>query len=522
MTDIAKPTIILATSNGIGMGHLVRACAVAKALLPEAEPIIVSMAPGIADVGAALGIRTEYIPGRDREWMPRRVWDHYLRDRLIALAEETGAKVISFDGVVPYPGVLAAKFHSADLRLAWVRRGLWRDTPQKLTLSLYASLMDKVIEPGDYAAAYDKGPTSGRDDAEKVAPVSLYSHDEALPRDEARQILGLDLDRPAVLVTLGTATIEEVDRLKAVLRGLKRWTNVQVLMTKNPVDRTGKSIVPAGLDLRTARYFPLAKLLPAFDGAISAAGYNSIHEFMCAGTPTIFIPVMRGTDDQLARAKWCHDFGFAIMADPENLLGIERWAERLSDVNIRNSLSTKCLELSDPSGGKEIAQKLLDLSRSPAKNGVVVTYSYWRFKLSQIRRSTFRGILKRSYYTIARVVLRNAALIYRKIVPRKIENIKPDKSVTFSQTLDSKVLKEAISSAGRFEHIISDSSLMYKSVRKKIATKAYGQILVDASTWLVAQKEIAQVEPSATQEIQLQKEEVTQVIAEKQRDYLPQ
>ena len=63
---------------------------------------------------------------------------------------------------------------------------------------------------------------------------------------------------------------------------------------------------------------------------------------------------------------------------------------------------------------------------------------------------------------------------------------------------------------------------MYKSVRKKIATKAYGQILVDASTWLVAQKEIAQVEPSATQEIQLQKEEVTQVIAEKQRDYLPQ
>jgi len=52
-----RPTIILATSNGIGMGHLVRACAVAKALLPEAEPIIVSMAPGIADVGAALGIR---------------------------------------------------------------------------------------------------------------------------------------------------------------------------------------------------------------------------------------------------------------------------------------------------------------------------------------------------------------------------------------------------------------------------------------------------------------------------------
>jgi hypothetical protein len=206
------------------------------------------------------------------------------------------------------------------------------------------------------------------------------------------------------------------------------------------------------------------------------------------------------------------------MADPENLLGIERWAERLNDINIRDSLSTKCLELSDPSGGKEIAQKLLDLSQSPAKNGVVVTYSYWRFKLSQIRRSTFRGILKRSYYAIARVVLRNAALIYRKLVPRKIENIKPDKSITFSQTLDSKVLKEAISSAGRFEHILDGSSLMYKSVRKKIATKAYGQILVDGSTWLVAKREIALSAPKSPAEIQLQAEE----LAEKQEDYLPQ
>jgi hypothetical protein len=378
--------------------------------------------------------------------------------------------------------------------------------------------MDTVIEPGDYAAEYDKGPTSGRDDAEKVAPVSLYSADEALPRDQARELLGLDLDRPAVLVTLGTATLEEVDRLKAVLRGLKRWTNVQVLMTKNPVDRNGESIVPPGIDLRTARYFPLAKLLPAFDGAISAAGYNSIHEFMCAGTPTIFIPVMRGTDDQLARAKWCHDYGFAIMADPENLLGIERWAERLSDGNIRDALSTKCLELTDPSGGKEIAQKLLSLSQSPAKHGVVVTYSYWRFKLSQIRRSTLRGVLKRSYYAIARTVLRNAALIYRKIVPRKIVNIKPDKTITFSQTLDPKVLKAAISSAGRFEHILDGSSIMYKSVRKKIATKAYGQIAVTESTWLTTEQEIALSAPKTPAEIQLQAEE----LAEKQEDYLPQ
>jgi hypothetical protein len=130
--------------------------------------------------------------------------------------------------------------------------------------------------------------------------------------------------------------------------------------------------------------------------------------------------------------------------------------------------------------------------------------------------------LKESYYAIARAVLRNAALIYRKIVPRKIVNIMPDKTITFSQSLDPKVLKAAISSAGRFEHILDGSSNMYKSVRKKIAAKAYGPLAVTESTWLVAQKEIAQVELPVTQEIQLQTEEVTQVIAQKQRDYLPQ
>ena len=91
------------------MGHLVRASAIALALKPYANPILVSMAGGVAEISDYMGIRTEYIPGRDREWMTRDLWDQYLRDRLVALIEETDAKLISFDGVVPYPGVIAAK-----------------------------------------------------------------------------------------------------------------------------------------------------------------------------------------------------------------------------------------------------------------------------------------------------------------------------------------------------------------------------------------------------------------------------
>ena len=45
-----KPTIILATSNGIGMGHLTRASAVAAELKSFANPIIISMASGVVEV----------------------------------------------------------------------------------------------------------------------------------------------------------------------------------------------------------------------------------------------------------------------------------------------------------------------------------------------------------------------------------------------------------------------------------------------------------------------------------------
>ena len=52
-----KPTIILATSNGVGMGHLARASAIAYSLKEIANPIIVSMAGGIAEVPDFMGIR---------------------------------------------------------------------------------------------------------------------------------------------------------------------------------------------------------------------------------------------------------------------------------------------------------------------------------------------------------------------------------------------------------------------------------------------------------------------------------
>ena len=462
---MTKPTIILATSNGVGMGHLVRATAIALELKKYANPIIISMAGGIAEIPDYLGIRVEYIPGRDRGWMPRENWDEYLRDRLMALVDETGATVMSFDGVVPYPGVIAAKFSHPKLALVWVRRGLWQKKPQRFVLEMQSEMMDQIAEPGDMARAYDFGPTANRKDATLVSPVSLFREEEALSREDARKLLGLDLDRPAVLVQLGTGDSDVNEKLTAALTGLLGWKDLQVILTKQPIDKDGNSLAPAGLDIRVVRHFPLARVLRAFDAGVSATGYNGFHENLPARLPTVFISNIRGTDDQEARAQWGHDFGYAIRGNQADLHDITAAVKKLQDPDVRAKLAAKCAELPATTGGAEIAKILFDLAtrEEPKRPSWIV---YKRLKLQEH--------INRGKRHLAYMVLRRLALVYRTINPHIVVSVvKQDPPIWGSQT-SAKELHPLIKGDVRFEHLIEGASEQYIARRKEIAEKAYG------------------------------------------------
>ena len=76
------------------------------------------------------------------------------------------------------------------------------------------------------------------------------------------------------------------------------------LIQQAPVRRRG---------LRYLTAFPNARHFRAFDFAISAAGYNSFHELLHLGVPTIFVPNdNQKVDDQRARAVWAEGRGAAI------------------------------------------------------------------------------------------------------------------------------------------------------------------------------------------------------------------
>ena len=468
-----KPTIILATSNGVGMGHLARASAIALALKEYANPIIVSMASGIAEIPEYMGIRCEYIPGRDRMWMSRDKWDEYLRDRLLALVDETGARVMSFDGVVPYPGVIAAKVSHPKLALVWVRRGLWQKKPQRFVLGLQSQMMDHIVEPGDFARAYDFGPTAERNDSQLTSSVSLFQKDSALSRDEARKVLGLDLNRPAVLVQLGTGDSDVNEKMTAALSGLLGWKDVQVILTKQPLDKDGKSLAPSGLDIRVVRHFPLARVLRAFDASVCATGYNGVHELLPALVPTVFVSNIRGTDDQEARAQWCHDMGFALRANQADLGDITATVKKLQDDDVRARLSQKCAELPDPTGGAEIAKILYEL----AVREEPIRPSWLRYKQLVAQDHINRGMRHVAY-----MGLRRLALVYRFINPHIVVQVTRQEPPIWGSQNTAKELHPLIKGPRRFEHLISGASDAYIKRRKEIAETAYGEIVENINT----------------------------------------
>lgn len=459
-----KPTIILATSNGVGMGHLVRATAIATALKEYANPIIVSMAGGIAEIPDHLGIRCEYIPGRDRMWMSRDKWDVYLRDRLLALVDETNAQVLSFDGVVPYPGVIAAKFSHPKLSLVWVRRGLWQKKPQRFVLGLQSKMMDLIIEPGDFARAYDFGPTAERKDARLTSAVSLFQKESALSRADARKVLGLDLDKPAVLVQLGTGDSDVNEKMTAALSGLLGWKDLQVILTKQPLDKDGNSLAPAGLDIRVKRHFPLAQVLHAFDASVCATGYNGAHELLPAAIPTVFVSNIRGTDDQEARAQWSHDMGFALRANQADLADITATVRKLQDPKTLERLSSKCAELPEPTGGVEIARILFDL----AVKDEVIRPSTVRYYQLRIQDHVSRGLRH-----IAYLALRRLALVYRFIHPHLATHEELQEIPIWGSQTSAHELHPLIKGEHRFEHMITGASNNYRKRREAIAEAAY-------------------------------------------------
>jgi UDP:flavonoid glycosyltransferase YjiC (YdhE family) len=354
---------LFVTSNGVGLGHLTRLLAIARRLPEETEPVFATMSQAFGVV-EGFGYPVEYIPFHVYAECNTDDWQGWLHRQLDQMIDFYGARALIFDGSMPYAGLLRASAPRRDLSLIWVRRAFWKPDQHNDDLVARQRFFDLIIEPEDIAESCDEGATvAERGRATRVPPIRLLDPDELLPRAEAAAALGIDPKRPAVLVQLGGGATRNLATLTdLILTACADFPDLQVVVAEWAISASPLDLWP---NVKRLTGFPIARYFPAFDFAVSAAGYNTFHDVLCTGLPSIFVPddhVMM--DDQGARARFAESGGAAIVPTPFSAATFKTALATMLDPQTRTRLRAGCRKLAVPNGAGAAAKLIVDQLRA--------------------------------------------------------------------------------------------------------------------------------------------------------------
>lgn len=362
--------ILYFTSNGVGMGHLTRCMATARRMSPGTSPVVITMSKAFGVVQDE-GIHVEYLPYFRSIGLDHATWTEKLTDELTAILSYHQPDVFVFDGNVPYGGMLAALDSRPDLWRVWQRRPLWRPGVGAEFLRL-ASAFDVVLEPGEFADPVDRGLTTASSaDAFRVAPIRFLDLEEAYSRKLARSLLGLDPDRPAVLMQFGAGNNFDLrHQAETVFEMADPQTGNRDLQIVFARWRISENDWPLPAHVRLLDAFPISRYLAAFDCAVATAGYNTFHENIAAALPTLFVSNDHPEqDEQWLRAEFAALRGMALRARTEDPHQFRRKFQCLLEPQTRARLAAACSAARQANGASAAARFLEGLTltrkRSP-------------------------------------------------------------------------------------------------------------------------------------------------------------
>lgn len=355
---------MLCTSNGTGLGHLSRVMSLAEQLRDHADVVIFTLSAAVS-VAVEQGFHTEYLRSREFAGLSGARWNHLLAQRLEQLIGAYQPALILFDGTHPYTGMCRTLDRHDDIVKVWQRRAMWRSGMghEAITRGRH---FDVILEPGDFAASYDRGLTvTDTDRVERVGPMKYGPPPR--PRRDVRAELGLDPDLPAALVQLGAGQINDVGSMvSTVCAALTDDRSMQVVVAASVLSGV---VAPADGRVRVVQQFPISTSFDAFDMGFFAAGYNSFHEALSLRLPSVFVPnVATRLDDQVARSRFAADTGVGLMWDGTSAHGLADALDRLRDPAARAMMRTNMDALPPADGAMGAAaviQRLLQLERAP-------------------------------------------------------------------------------------------------------------------------------------------------------------
>ena len=352
--------LLFISSNGVGMGHLTRLLAIARRCPDDVQPVFATLSQGMPVV-TGMGYLAEYLPDHRYLDCDISTWNRFLRRELDEMIRFYDARVVLFDCNCPYQGLIDAAGDNPDRWCVWCRRGMWRRGAGEEFIRRERHFQ-AVLEPRDLAGALDQGLTVGhRQRTRLVDPIRLLDDHELVPREVARRELGLDLDRPAILLLLGSENNFDFRMLRRlIVRHLRSRGGLQIAVGEWMISNR-RADLPE--DVTIVRGFPFARWLHAFDGAVSAVGYNSFHELIYAGVPAVFVPNENPKqDDQLARALYAERHGLGYCLRTSEIYRVADVLDGLLDPDERAAIRSRCAALGGANGAQEAARMVAELS----------------------------------------------------------------------------------------------------------------------------------------------------------------
>ncbi len=350
--------VLLVPSNGVGLGHVTRLLAIARRMDHRVEPIFLSFAQAASTI-ESFGYLAEYFPSQHDSGASMDNWDPWLRHELGEVLGRYDIDAIVYDGNNPTDGMVQAALSNGGCRLAWVRRGMWGAAPSPYLEN--ARFFDCIIEPGEIAGERDAGATAvRRHEAIMVNPIRLLDREELLPRDEALAALGLSADKPVVLLQLGGGSNRDILSLAdRVINELKSFSNLQIVMAEW---QNGLCQLPHWPNTHVLRGYPISRYFNAFNFSIAAAGYNTFHEVLEFGLPTIFLANRHPSmDDQAARAEFAQENSAGFDLPDDQLFHLPALCEALLNDKARDYVRECCLGLGRDNGAGEAASAVMNL-----------------------------------------------------------------------------------------------------------------------------------------------------------------
>ncbi len=354
-----KESILFVATNGAGLGHLTRCLAVARRLQrlrPDAEIVFLTTSLALTTIRRE-GFTAYCIPSLMLiKNMSSAQWNALLRNMLSELLQLYKFSAVIFDGAMPFASATALLADEQHIPKIWIRRGSEKSSDWADKRNEAEAHFDYIILPGEAAEK-----RKAKDDKHLVVePIIYLERDELWSREAVRKYLKISEDKIVVYIQLGAGNINDIDSdINKVIVELRKYPNVIMVLGESIIGNELKIIED---DIIVIKDYPNSKYFGGFDFAISACGYNSFHELLYFGVPTIFLPNMNTeTDDQYARAIISQNNNAGIVVtqlDDEQLV---KAIEKMCDSTLNKAMRENATGIINNNGANVAAQMISDI-----------------------------------------------------------------------------------------------------------------------------------------------------------------